>query len=83
MNVEVQSSLETEKKYHKEVAITVASMTSCNDEAIKDLHQENESREKDWKAYEGKLFDLRKEVNETLDQTVKKVYNAFNQVADQ
>lgn len=79
MKIELQSSIKVEKKYLKEVAIASAVLKSRTEKAIKALQQEKESWEKKQKVYDRKLDDLRMKFNETLDQSLKRVYGAFNQ----
>lgn len=78
-----QSSLETKKKSHEEGVAVVAEMTSYTDKVVNVLQQEKESQEKERAAYGGKIGRLEKNVNETLDQNLKEVYNHFKQAANQ
>lgn len=81
--IELQSSMETEKKSHKEAITTLAEMTFCMDKVVKALHQDNEYREKERETYEARLDDLMNEVNEALNRTLKRVYYSFDEAVGQ
>lgn len=60
-----------------EKAITIAhTLTSHTSEYVKALWKVNKSLEEDQEIYEGQLANLRKKFDESLDQTIKEVYNA-------
>lgn len=48
-------------------------VTSRTDKPLKAIVKEKESREKEWEAYEEQLVELRKKVNEMLNQTLKRL----------
>lgn len=62
-----------------ETATAEWEMKSLADEALRALESEKGSRAKDRKAYEDQVVRLRKEVYESLQQTHKRVYGAFEQ----
>lgn len=52
------------------------------DEALGSLQQEKEYWVKDHETYERGVIRLRNEVEESLQQTLKRMYKAFNQTTD-
>lgn len=58
-------------------------MKSRSYEALGALQQEKESQAKEREAYEGRMARLRKEVDESLKKTFKRVYGSFDQATDQ
>ncbi|CAI8617003.1 unnamed protein product [Vicia faba] len=58
-------------------------MKSHAGEALGALQQEKESQVKDREAYEGRVAGLMMEVDEPLQKNLKRVYQAFEQAADQ
>ncbi|KAL5068327.1 hypothetical protein RYX36_019214 [Vicia faba] len=74
---------ELEKKSHeKDVIAPIAPISHAN-KIVNALQQEKSSQENERDVYQGQLDNLRKKDDERLDQTLKEVYNFFNQVADQ
>lgn len=57
-------------------------MTSHTNKVVKALQKEKESQKKKQEVYEGQLVEFRKEVNETLEQNLKKVYGSFDQAVE-
>lgn len=55
-------------------------MNSHANKALGALQHENESQAKDQEAYEGRVVGLGREVDESVQQTLKWVYGAFDQV---
>lgn len=49
---------------------------------MKALQKEKESREKERKIFEGKLVIMRRKVDDSLDQTLRDVYDAFKLTVD-
>lgn len=80
---ELDSSLEMEKKYQMDIVTILGEMKSRAGKALRSLQQHKESQDKDCEAYEDWVDGLRKEVNESLQKTCKRVYESFNQAAVQ
>lgn len=66
-----------------EIVATMVEIKSCDGEALRILQQEKESRVKDHEAYDDRVAGLWKKVNEYLQQTLTKVYGAFDQAVGQ
>lgn len=81
--IELESSIETEKKSKKEADTNTLEMKSHLDNTLEALRHDKETRAKDREAYEGRVAGLRKEVYESLYKNIKRVYGSFCQVANQ
>lgn len=65
-----------------DTSTSAAEMKFYVEVALKAMQQNKESRAKDHEAHDDLVVGLRRKVNESLQQTRKNVYKAFDQVAD-
>lgn len=81
--VELESSLEDEKNRQTEITATFIEVKSYANEASNSLWDEKESRSRDLKAYTERMAKLRKNVDESLQQNLTRVYEDFDHTIQQ
>lgn len=79
---ELEYFLEMEKKSQNDAIITIAEKKSRTDEVMKALQQKKESRVNECEACKGRVGGLKKGVDEAFNQTLKRIYGAFNEAFD-
>lgn len=79
---ELEFSLQGEKKHQSNTTDSAFEAKSCDDQTLISLEEEKEPRDEQQKALDDCMVELRRKVNESLQQTLMNVYKDFNWAID-